>query len=394
MSTRDNDRSASTTIRITTKCKSVDEFVMRFAMFVDSDSMFLATASPLPAGTRRRFLVVLAEGTVMLQGLGEVMAGHRRLGERTGMRLRFVEIDAASCAMHGRLIAAKKPRRLGSSPPAGPPPGPAATRALPPPFRRPAPPPPIAPAPPPPIAPAPAPMPVPAAAPVVAIAPAPVVAIAEPAAASAPVIAGVAPARVSRAPSIRRAPFFVPRRRSPRVIAAVGALALLAFIGAAFALGDSAHDEGQGPSAPKTAREAPAAAVAPAPAPPPVAVEPVAVEPPATIEIERAPAAPTAPVAKAGRQPRARVARRPASQARAAAAPGPRQLARLSLSSSPPGAAFVVDGASLDRTNQTAVPSFTTVKVTAVLRGYKRTTQTVYVRTDASVVIPLQRLSW
>jgi len=499
MSAENNGRGTAATLRITTKCTSIDEFAIRFSSFVDGDSMFVTGPSPLPAGTRRRFMILLADGTGVFAGLGEVMAGEATLGDRTGARLRFVELGPRAQEMHAKLLAAKqRPRRKTSlsavtqslptvstvsqslpavstvapsrsatswpavavvpplEPPAGTPPptlvpprrAPTSGNhhALPPPFRVP----PVRPAaakPAPPAKPAPIAKPAAEPAPIAKPAAEPAPVAAQPAAAhvtvvetsiaeidaadptptpmpEAMVVAAPTPPSVIVEPQLRDDGMVlagpdawdIRPRRSRRVVVAVAGIAVMAFIGGAFALGGGGSDDtapreaSPAVAAPNPAVEAHAAIAAqPTPVEPaPVAEAPAAAAPaPGTrAEPSRAANRPVrrdadhrrrAPARiKSVKQPRIVRTAPPAAPPRTAAVVTTKpRMVHLSLTSSPPGAVFVVNGQILDRgVNHATVPTSGAVKITATLRGYKRTTRSIQVGKDTSLVIPLEKMSW
>jgi hypothetical protein len=359
-----------TTIRITTKYTSVDELVARFARFVERDSIFIATTAPLPAGEHRRFLILLADGTVVLDGVGEVMAGDAVVDNRQGARLRFVELEPATRWMHARMLAAKeRPHRVSSPPamialPLAAPPLPPPVRAPPPPTRaRPS-----GPTQPPPFR-KPSVL-------VGAVVHAPVAAavpVAEPIVVVAPIAAPPLPDD-----GVPRVQPRAHRARKRRVAWAAGAIAMSALVGVVFAIGTG------GDAAPRVAATTAAiepppaiAEVEPEPEPTPVIAPPVVEAPSAAPEPRKA--APVRPRAK-GKAPK----KRPAAP----------RTARLTLKSSPPGATFRVNGKTVTASNQTMVSTPATVTITAVIRGYKRTTRSVQIRKDTSLVIPLERMSF
>jgi hypothetical protein len=199
----------------------------------------------------------------------------------------------------------------------------------------------------------------------------------------------VPPAPVDIAPAPAPAPLRPPAL-DRRLVLAVGALALLAFIGLGFALSGGDEEASPRPVAKTVAPEADAEADAEVADQVEVAAEaelaPVA-------EAEPAPPEKARPAKKRKATRTARAEPRPAPRAE----PQPKRterprMVRLSLRSSPPGATFRVNGETLNASNETMVPSGSTATVTAVLRGYKRVTRQLQVRKGASLVIDLERM--
>jgi hypothetical protein len=102
--------SSGRTLRVVTRCTSLDEFVEGFAPLVDETSVFLVTSTELAPGTERRLVFQLADGTVALQGRTTVVeAGVADAASgRVGMRLRFTELTGTSREVHEILVAASK----------------------------------------------------------------------------------------------------------------------------------------------------------------------------------------------------------------------------------------------------------------------------------------------
>jgi hypothetical protein len=96
-------------LRITTKCATVDEFVSTFARHADETSLFVAMKQPRPLGEKQPLEVRLADGKPVLIGEGQIVEsrGPSDGGERPGMRVALLSLDDASRAVHARLLAAK-----------------------------------------------------------------------------------------------------------------------------------------------------------------------------------------------------------------------------------------------------------------------------------------------
>src|SRR6185503_4093585 len=92
------------TIRVPTKFTSVDQLVAKAAPHVDGEIISAPTGG-CKVGEQRWFQVLLADGTVALEGLGEVVSG-----SKLGTRLKIVDLDAESRIVHTKILAAKPPR--------------------------------------------------------------------------------------------------------------------------------------------------------------------------------------------------------------------------------------------------------------------------------------------
>ena len=144
------------TLRIKFKSASLDEFVARYGADVSAGGIFIRTKQPLAVGSLLRFDFSLADGSLLLAGLGTVVwvrePDPSRVGSIPGMGLRFDQLAPESQQMHQQILAVKAgrgDRPTGIAPaPAAPAPRPALRPATPPPVApRPATPPPVAPRP-------------------------------------------------------------------------------------------------------------------------------------------------------------------------------------------------------------------------------------------------------
>ncbi len=85
-------------MRVSTRCRSVDEFIAAFAALVDEHSIVVYTNQTRELGTRQLFAVQLADGELVLRGEGEVMESEPP--PRGKLRLRFLSMDARSHEVH------------------------------------------------------------------------------------------------------------------------------------------------------------------------------------------------------------------------------------------------------------------------------------------------------
>jgi hypothetical protein len=335
-------------IRVPTRFATLDELVARPAVVVTGDIITVA-ATALPAvGERRRFQVLLADGTPVLEGLGEVA---------TGKRLRIIELDAASRPVHERILAARKPLPL---------PRPSGSRAAPPPYKRTlegppspaaaaevAPPPPAPAEPPPPVTAAPAPVP--------------------------------APDDDEPLPPLGWQ--LPPWLRSRRVQIGLGVAGAILLIGLVAAL--AGDDEPPATPAPVASAERVDAGLAVGPPPPDAEPAPTEPEPeaaPAEVDVEDAEEPP--PPTRRKREPKKTAKTEPKTEKKKSATG--RQV-RLAVKSNPPGASIRVDGRPLDG-GSVMVAAGSTVKVTATKRGYRRLTRSIDVGKNTSIVLKLEEM--
>src|SRR5262249_31433648 len=105
--------SAPTPLRVRLPFRSEDEFVASYGAHVGRDGFFLATKAPKPVGATLLFDLILADGTSLLRGEGVVVRSNAS-GERPGMTLRFVRLEAAGKALVERIVSGRPAR--GSAP--------------------------------------------------------------------------------------------------------------------------------------------------------------------------------------------------------------------------------------------------------------------------------------
>ena len=114
--------SAPTPLRVRLPFRSEDEFAAHYGTHVGRDGFFLATRAPKPVGAQLLFDLVLADGRSLLRGEGVVVRSSAS-GERPGMTLRFVRLEAAGKALVERIVSSRAAARAhpnGWAPPAGP----------------------------------------------------------------------------------------------------------------------------------------------------------------------------------------------------------------------------------------------------------------------------------
>jgi molecular chaperone DnaK len=112
--------SVLTPLRVRLPFGSEEEFAAEYGSHVGKDGFFLATRSPKEVGSRLLFDLVLTGGESVLRGEGMVVRTH--VGDRPGMTIRFLRLDAAGTDLVERIVAARAPAAV-SHPPAWSPPG-------------------------------------------------------------------------------------------------------------------------------------------------------------------------------------------------------------------------------------------------------------------------------
>jgi molecular chaperone DnaK len=105
-----------TPLRIRLPFGSEDEFIARYGIHVGKDGFFLATRAPKAPGARLAFELVLQDGSPLLSGEGVV--ARVVSGDRTGMVVRFLRLDARGAALVDRIVAARPATRPAPAPPA------------------------------------------------------------------------------------------------------------------------------------------------------------------------------------------------------------------------------------------------------------------------------------
>ncbi|MCK9459244.1 MAG: TIGR02266 family protein [Proteobacteria bacterium] len=93
-------------IRAKLKFPDVASFVERYAPNVSTAGIFVKTPSPKPVGTRVKFEFLIADGTVVMRGLGQVAWVRESAADDrpVGMGIKFVKLDAASRGVLDRII--------------------------------------------------------------------------------------------------------------------------------------------------------------------------------------------------------------------------------------------------------------------------------------------------
>lgn len=86
-------------LRIRTRCTSVDEFVSRYAINTDEESIRLALNRPSDCGTRP-FAIFLNNDTPVMWGIANL-----EIEDPSEARLQFVQLGDDAVAVHERLLA-------------------------------------------------------------------------------------------------------------------------------------------------------------------------------------------------------------------------------------------------------------------------------------------------
>ena len=108
-------------LRILLPYSSEEEFVERYGLNVARKGMFVATRSPKPAGTALAFELVLKGGGALMRGEGVVEKSQGSGGpSRTGMIVRFTQLDEASAALLERVLQWKEARTTTAPSPQAP----------------------------------------------------------------------------------------------------------------------------------------------------------------------------------------------------------------------------------------------------------------------------------
>src|SRR5690606_25154845 len=101
-------------LRVRLRYTGVEQFISKFATNLSRGGMFLATRSPRPVGTLLEFQLVLADGSPIVEGTGEVRwtAPYDRATpeSRHGMGIAFVELSEESAAVVERALAERRAR--------------------------------------------------------------------------------------------------------------------------------------------------------------------------------------------------------------------------------------------------------------------------------------------
>jgi hypothetical protein len=86
-------------LRVTTRCRDVDEFVRAFARQIDKDSLVVKAENPAAVGVKPAFAIALADGSFVMRGRAEVCPLARGM-----IRLRFLSLDDAGQAVRDRIL--------------------------------------------------------------------------------------------------------------------------------------------------------------------------------------------------------------------------------------------------------------------------------------------------
>jgi len=91
-------------------CQTADEFVAAFRRYAEKSLLFVPTQTPLTNGMRARIAVTLSDGSVMIEGDGEIVGATTRavgLHARAGMSVRFISLDDTSRQVLDSLVKAR-----------------------------------------------------------------------------------------------------------------------------------------------------------------------------------------------------------------------------------------------------------------------------------------------
>lgn len=100
---------AQAPLRIRLAYATLDEFVERYGTNVTRGGFFVSTSDLRPEGSRVEFEVLIDGGTQALRGEGLVQKAHvDEGGTRSGMTLRFLEVDPATRALVERVVNARQ----------------------------------------------------------------------------------------------------------------------------------------------------------------------------------------------------------------------------------------------------------------------------------------------
>lgn len=97
-------------LRLGIRCTSETEFVKAFAKFVDPTSVVIPGIAHVALGTIARFVVLLANGQVVLSGDGKVVelfGSHSTPTKRKGVRLEVIDVDEQTRRTHAALLRAR-----------------------------------------------------------------------------------------------------------------------------------------------------------------------------------------------------------------------------------------------------------------------------------------------
>jgi len=111
---------------ITTRCRSVEQFIAMFERYVDGNSIFVSTLGMRPAGTESAFVVLLADGTPVLRGRSIVRKAWKTTGNPfrlPGLLLGLRTLTPRSMQVFERMRGVRREETIASLAP--PPPLPA-----------------------------------------------------------------------------------------------------------------------------------------------------------------------------------------------------------------------------------------------------------------------------
>jgi hypothetical protein len=92
-------------LRITTRCGSMEDFILTFGLFAVDNTLFIGTKTARKVGQRQRCDILLVDGQPLLRGVAEIVAVDS--GAQTGcpgMRIKMLELDASSQEMHKKIV--------------------------------------------------------------------------------------------------------------------------------------------------------------------------------------------------------------------------------------------------------------------------------------------------
>lgn len=93
-------------MRVSTRCRTIDELIAAFATLVDEESLVVLTDAQRAIGSRQPFVVELADGTFVMRGEAEVVESTPP--PRGRLRLKFLALDAGGREVHQQMLARKK----------------------------------------------------------------------------------------------------------------------------------------------------------------------------------------------------------------------------------------------------------------------------------------------
>ncbi len=111
-------------LRVATRCTSLDQFVEAFARYCERRTLFVASMTTRAPGSQSPFVILLADGGQAMRGTCEVVeAWASPVGpfRRPGVRVKFLQLDAASDAVLERLHKFAPPAPVAPKPPVLPP---------------------------------------------------------------------------------------------------------------------------------------------------------------------------------------------------------------------------------------------------------------------------------